>query len=60
MVLKLLKHVIATKKVVGFDIAEVAPRFDEDNRTAKLAAIVIFAVINSLVKIEPINTFLKK
>ena len=46
--LKLIKHIVASKKVISLDIAEVLPRFDEDNRTAKLAAIVIFAVINKL------------
>lgn len=46
--LKLIKHIVASKKVISFDIAEVLPRFDEDNRTAKLAAIIIFAVINKL------------
>lgn len=47
-VLKLVKHILRSRKVVGFDIAEVSPRFDEDNRTAKLAAIFIFAVVNTL------------
>lgn len=46
--LKLIKHIVGSKKVISFDIAEVLPRFDEDNRTAKLAAIIIFAVINKL------------
>jgi formiminoglutamase len=48
VVLKLLKPIFRTGKVKGFDIAEVSPRFDEDNRTAKLAAIVIFAAVNTL------------
>jgi formiminoglutamase len=47
-VLKMVKHVLRSGKVVSFDIAEVSPRFDEDNRTAKLAAIIIFAVVNTL------------
>lgn len=46
--LKLIKHIVTSQKVISFDIAEVLPRFDEDNRTAKLAAIIIFAVINKL------------
>ena len=46
--LKLIKHIAGSKKVISFDIAEVLPRFDEDNRTAKLAAIIIFAAINKL------------
>lgn len=50
MVLKLLKHILKSGKVVSFDIAEVSPRFDHDNQTARLAAIVIFAVINQLLR----------
>jgi formiminoglutamase len=46
--LKLIKNIVGSRKVISFDIAEVLPRFDEDNRTAKLAAIIIFAVINKL------------
>jgi formiminoglutamase len=47
VVLKLVKYVIQSGKVVSVDIAEVSPRFDEDNQTAKLAAIIIYAVINT-------------
>lgn len=46
--IKLIKHIVASKKVTSFGIAEVLPRFDEDNRTAKLAAIIVFALINKL------------
>ncbi|MCP4218315.1 MAG: formimidoylglutamase [bacterium] len=47
-VLKLIKHILVSGKVISFDIAEVSPRFDDDNQTAKLAAILIFALINKL------------
>ncbi|MPQ46029.1 formimidoylglutamase [Marinifilum sp. N1E240] len=50
IILKLIKTVIQSGKVISFDIAEVSPRFDEDNRTSKLAAIIIFAVINSVIE----------
>ena len=49
IVLKLIKHIIKTDKVISFDIAEVSPRFDMDNSTAHLAAIIIFAVIEAFV-----------
>lgn len=49
VVLKFLKQIFKTKKVVCFDIAEVSPRFDHDNNTAKLAAVIIYAIINTLV-----------
>jgi len=47
IVLKLIKHIISSGKVISCDIAEVSPRFDEDNRTSKLAAVTIFAIINT-------------
>jgi len=47
-VLRLLKHVLASGKVVTFDFAEVSPRFDSDDNTAKLAAVFIFALVNTL------------
>ena len=43
--LTLIKHVIGSGKVWSVDIAEVSPRFDEDNRTAKLAAIIVYAIV---------------
>jgi formiminoglutamase len=52
LVLKFIKQILKSKKVISFDIAEVSPRFDYDKRTAKLAAIIIYAVINSLSEIR--------
>ncbi|MCK5264065.1 MAG: formimidoylglutamase [Candidatus Thorarchaeota archaeon] len=43
--LTLIKQVAGSKKVASVDIAEVSPRFDEDNRTAKLAAIMVYAIV---------------
>ncbi len=48
IVLKFLKKILKTNKVISLDIAEVSPRFDQDNRTAKLAAVSVYAIINSL------------
>ncbi len=50
-VLKFLKYIIKTKKVISFDIAEVTPRFDQDNTTANLAKVLIFSVVNTLCQI---------
>jgi formiminoglutamase len=47
-VLRLLKHVLASDKVVSFDFAEVSPRFDSDDNTAKLAAVFVYALVNAL------------
>ncbi|WP_430814090.1 formimidoylglutamase [Carboxylicivirga sp. RSCT41] len=51
-VLQLIKSIIATGKLCSLDIAEVSPRFDTDNRTAKLVAVYIYAVINSLIELR--------
>ncbi len=52
VVLNFLKNILKTNKVISLDIAEVSPRFDHDNRTAKLASIIIYAVINCLFEDE--------
>ncbi len=46
--LKVIKHIVKSKKMASFDIAEVSPRFDHDNTTASLAAILIFSVVVTL------------
>lgn len=52
LVLQLIKEIIKTGKVCSIDFAEVSPRFDADNRTAKLVAVYIYAVINSLIELH--------
>jgi len=47
-VLRLLRYVLESGKVVSFDFAEVSPRFDNDDNTAKLAAVFVFALVNTL------------
>lgn len=47
-VLRYTKEILQSKKVISFDIAEVSPPLDHDRRTAKLAATIIYAVIESL------------
>jgi formiminoglutamase len=51
-VLELVKHIIQSGKTVSVDIAEVSPRFDEDNQTAKLASVVVYAIINTILNPE--------
>ncbi|QXM05796.1 formimidoylglutamase [Crassaminicella indica] len=51
-VLKFLKYILRSNKVISFDIAEVSPRFDQDNTTANLAATLIFSVVNTLSKMN--------
>jgi formiminoglutamase len=52
MLLKYLKHVLRTHKVIGFDIAEVSPRFDHDRATASLAKVILFAVVDTLCRLK--------
>ncbi|MBB6214407.1 formiminoglutamase [Anaerosolibacter carboniphilus] len=47
-VIKFMKYILKSDKVVSFDIAEVSPRFDQDNTTANLAKVLIFSVIDTL------------
>lgn len=54
-VLRFLKHILKSNKVVSFDIAEVSPRFDQDNTTANLASIIIFSVINTVAQIHNLS-----
>ncbi|WP_138160416.1 formimidoylglutamase [Peptoniphilus catoniae] len=44
----LLKHILSHENVVSFDIAEVSPRFDKDNTTATLAAVLIFSLVTKI------------
>ncbi|MGH4137351.1 formimidoylglutamase [Clostridium sp.] len=54
-VLKFVKYILRSNKVVGFDIAEVSPRFDQDNITANLAAVLIFSVVNTLCELNGLS-----
>lgn len=45
--LSLVNHVAASGKVVGFDVAELSPPLDHDDRTAKLAAAMIFEFVTA-------------
>ncbi|MCT4621299.1 MAG: formimidoylglutamase [Marinisporobacter sp.] len=54
-VLKFLKYILRSNKVISFDIAEVSPRFDQDNTTANLAAVLIFSVINTLAQMNNVD-----
>lgn len=58
-VLKFLKHIIKSNKVISFDICEVSPRFDQDNTTANLASVIIFSVVNTLSQINNLSYGLK-
>ena len=49
-VLHFMKHVVRSGKVLSFDIAEVSPGLDADHRTAMLAAVVVFAYINTVIE----------
>lgn len=52
VVIRYLKHILRSRKVVGFDIAEVSPRFDHDQATASLAKVIVFAVVDTLCRLR--------
>ncbi|MGN0711075.1 MAG: formimidoylglutamase [Anaerovoracaceae bacterium] len=52
VVMPVLKHILRTRKVRGFDICEISPRFDQDNTTANLGAVLIFAVVDTLCSLK--------
>ncbi|WP_432666540.1 formimidoylglutamase [Wukongibacter baidiensis] len=54
-VLKFIKYILKSNKVISFDIAEVSPRFDQDKTTANLAAVLIFSVVNTLAQIHNLD-----
>ncbi|MBQ9061071.1 MAG: arginase family protein [Firmicutes bacterium] len=51
-VLPVIKHILRTRKIRGFDICEISPRFDQDNTTASLGAVLIFTVVNTICKLK--------
>ncbi len=50
LMLYFVKAILRTGKVKSLDIAEVSPRYDDDNQTAKLAAVVLYSMLNVLGK----------
>jgi len=45
-IIPLIRKIAASGKVIGYDIAEMSPRYDFDNHTAKLAANLIYEFIH--------------
>jgi formiminoglutamase len=45
-ILPLLKYIIQSGKVVGFDIAELSPPLDQEQKTARLAALFIAELLH--------------
>ncbi|MES2219242.1 MAG: formimidoylglutamase [Pseudomonadota bacterium] len=45
-IISLVRQIAASGKVISFDIAELAPRYDVDHHTAKLAAILIYEFVH--------------
>lgn len=50
VVLEIIRHLLASGKMLSMDIAELAPPLDQDGRTAKLAAAYFFEVVQELSK----------
>lgn len=54
-ILKFIKYILKSNKVISFDIAEVSPRFDQDNVTADLASVLIFTAVTCLCKMKNLS-----
>lgn len=54
-VLSIVKYILRSNKVVTFDIAEVSPRFDQDNITANLASTIIFHTVQQLAELHDLD-----
>lgn len=52
-VVPLLRALLETKKPFSFELAEFNPKYDTDGRTAKLAAALLFEVVDAAVKKVP-------
>ena len=55
VVLPIIKHALRTRKIKGLDICEISPRYDFDGTTAKLGAIIIFSVVNTMCKLNDLQ-----
>jgi formiminoglutamase len=47
-ILPLLKYIIQSGKVVSFDVAELSPPLDQEQKTARLAALIIAELIHTI------------
>lgn len=47
-ILPLLKYIIQSGKVVSFDIAELSPPLDQEQKTARLAALIIAELLHTI------------
>lgn len=54
-VLSILKYILRSNKVATFDLAEVSPRFDQDNITANLASTIIFHTVQELAEMNDLD-----
>lgn len=50
-VLSCLEHIVQSKKIISFDIAEVSPKLDLNDITSNLAANIIYSLVQDLVKV---------
>lgn len=48
-ILPLLKYIIQSGKVVSFDVAELSPPLDQDQKTARLAALIVAELLHTTI-----------
>lgn len=47
-VIRYIKYMVKTGKLISFDICEVSPRFDLDSTTADLASVIIYSILTTM------------
>ena len=58
-VIPLIRQLAASGKVISYDIAELSPRYDIDQRTAKLAANLIYEITHHHINITSLVSLMK-
>lgn len=54
-VVKYIEHIMQSGKVIGFDIAEVSPKFDSDRATVSLAKVLLFAAVSAICRLKDLD-----
>lgn len=54
-VIRYVEYIIQSGKVIGFDIAEVSPGFDQDRATVSLAKVLLFSVVSAICRLKDLD-----
>ncbi|MBC8015463.1 MAG: formimidoylglutamase [Sporomusaceae bacterium] len=54
-VVRYIEHIIQSGKVIGFDIAEISPRFDSNKATVSLAKVLLFSAVSAICRLKGLD-----